>query len=62
MIKGRELNSITVDAYNSRLRLFMVYSMLKWDIGTEDYSFSRIPRPQDNALRLPYDGATRVLY
>jgi Ulp1 family protease len=40
MMKGWDLNSIPVDAYNSRLRLFMVYSMLKWDIGTENYSFS----------------------
>jgi Ulp1 family protease len=40
MMKGWDLNSIPVDAYKSRLRLFMVYSMLKWDIGTEDYSFS----------------------
>jgi hypothetical protein len=36
--------------------------MLKWEIGTEDYSFSRLPAPLDNAFRLPYDGATPVLY
>jgi Ulp1 family protease len=35
MMKGWDLNSIQVGAYNSRLRLFIVYSMLKWDIGTE---------------------------
>jgi Ulp1 family protease len=40
MMKSRDLNSIPVDAYNIRLRLFVVYAMLKWDIGTEDYSFS----------------------
>jgi Ulp1 family protease len=52
MMKGWYLNSIPVDAYNSRLRLFIVYSMLKWDIGTEVYSFSRIPQAQDNSFRL----------
>jgi Ulp1 family protease len=48
MMKGWDLNSIPVDAYNSRLRLFIAYSMLKWDICTEYYSFSRIPAPLDN--------------
>jgi Ulp1 family protease len=62
MVKGWDLNSITVDAYNIRLRLFIAYSMSKWDIGTEDYSFSRLPAPLDNAFRLPYDGASQVLY
>jgi Ulp1 family protease len=62
MMKGWDLNSIPVDAYNSRLRLFIAYSMLKWDIGTEDYSFSRLPAPLDNAFRLPYDGASQVWY
>jgi Ulp1 family protease len=62
MMKGWDLNSIPVDAYNSRLRLFIAYSMLKWDIGTEDYSFSRLPTPLDNTFRLPYDGATRIFY
>jgi Ulp1 family protease len=62
MMKGWDLNSIPVDAYNRRLRLFVVYYMLKWDIGTEDYSFSRIPQPQDNAFIIPYDSAIRVLY
>jgi Ulp1 family protease len=62
MMKGWDLNSIPVDAYNSILQLFIAYSMLKWDIGTEDYSFSRLPASLENAFRLPYDGATRVLY
>jgi hypothetical protein len=62
MMKGWDLNSIPVDAYNIRLRLFVVYSMLKWDIGTEDYLFSRIPQPHNNAFKLPYDGATRIFY
>jgi hypothetical protein len=62
MMKGWDLDSIPVDAYNSRLRLFIAYSMLKWEIGTEDYSFSRLPAPLDNAFRLPYDGAAPVLY
>jgi hypothetical protein len=60
MMKGWDLNSIPVDAYNIKLRLFVVYSMLKWDIDTEYYSFSRIPQPQDNSFRLPYDGARFV--
>jgi Ulp1 family protease len=62
MMKGWALNSIPVDAYNSRLRLFIAYSMLKWDIGTEDYSFRRLPAPLENAFRLPYDGATLIFY
>jgi Ulp1 family protease len=62
MMRGWDMNTIPVDAYNSRLRLFIAYSMLKWDIGTEDYSFSRIPAPLDNAFRLPYDGATQNFY
>jgi Ulp1 family protease len=62
MMKGWDLHIIPVDAYNSRLRLFISYSMLKWDIGTEDYSFSRLPTPLDNAFRLPYDGATHIFY
>jgi hypothetical protein len=62
MMKGWDLNVIPVDAYNSRLRLFIAYSMIKWDIGTEDYSFSRLPAPLENAFRLPYDGASHVLY
>jgi hypothetical protein len=62
LMTGWDLNSIPIGAYNSRLRLFVVYSMLEWDIGTEYYSFSQIPQPQDNAFRLPYDGATRVFY
>jgi Ulp1 family protease len=62
MMKGCDLDSIPVDAYNSRLRLFIAYSMLKWEIGIEDYSFSRLSAPLDNAFRLPYDGATQVLY
>jgi Ulp1 family protease len=62
MMKGLDLNSIPVDAYNSRLILFVVYSMFKWAIGTEDYSFRQIPPPQNNAFRLPYDGARRVFY
>jgi Ulp1 family protease len=61
-MKGLDMNSIPVDAYNIRLRLFIVCSMLKWDIGTEDYSFSRMPQPQDNACRLPYDGDTHIFY
>jgi hypothetical protein len=60
MMKGWDLNSIPVDAYNIRLRLFKAYSMLKWDIGTEDYSISRLPTLLDNAFRLPYHGATRL--
>jgi hypothetical protein len=62
MMKCWDLNSIPVDAYNSRLRLFIAYSMLKWDISTKGYSFSPIPAPLDNAFRLPYDGATRIFY
>jgi hypothetical protein len=62
MMKGWDLNSIPVDACNIRLRLFITYSMLKWDIGTEDYSFSRLPIPLDTEFRLPYDGATHVFY
>jgi Ulp1 family protease len=62
MMKGWDLNSIPVDAYNRRLRLFIAYSMLKWEIGTEYYSFSRLPAPLVNAFRLPYDGASQVLY
>jgi Ulp1 family protease len=62
MMKGWDLNSIPVDAYNIRLIIFIVYSMLKWDIGTEDYSFSRIPEPMDNSFRLTYEGATLVFY
>jgi hypothetical protein len=61
IIKSWDLNSIPVDAYNIVLQLFTAYSMVKWDIGTEDYSFSRIPVPLDNAIRLPYDDATRIL-
>jgi Ulp1 family protease len=61
-MKGWYLKSIPVDAYNSRLQLFIAYSMLKWDICTDDYSFSGLPAPLDNAFRLPYDGATRGLY
>jgi hypothetical protein len=57
MMKGWDLNSIPVDAYNIRLRLFTAYSMLKRDIRTEDYTFSQLPAPLDNAFRLPYDGA-----
>jgi hypothetical protein len=60
MMKGWDLNSIPVDAYNIRLQLFIAYFMLKWDICTDDYSFSRLPAPLENAFRLPYDGATRV--
>jgi Ulp1 family protease len=37
MMKGRDLNSIPADAHNSRLWLFIAYSILKWDKGTEDY-------------------------
>jgi hypothetical protein len=62
MIKCWDLNSIPVDAYNIRLRLFIPSSMLKWDIGTEDYSFSRLPTPLENAFRLPYDGSTHIFY
>jgi hypothetical protein len=62
MMKGWDLNGIPVDAYNIRLRLCIAYSMLKWDIGTEDYSFSRLPAPLDNAFRSPYDGASHVFY
>jgi Ulp1 family protease len=62
MVKGWDLDSNPVDAYNSRLRLFIAYTMLKCEIGTEDYSFSRLPAPLDNVFRLPYDGATPVLY
>jgi hypothetical protein len=62
MMKGWDLDSIPVDAYNSRLQLFIACSMLKWKIGTEDYSFSRFTALLDNAFRLPYDGASQVLY
>jgi hypothetical protein len=34
MMKGWDLDSIPVDVYNIRLRLFIAYSMLKWKIGT----------------------------
>jgi hypothetical protein len=61
-MKGWDLNSIPVDACNIKLRLFIAYSMLEWDIGTEDYSFSGIPSPLDNAFKIPYDGATCMFY
>jgi Ulp1 family protease len=50
MMKGWDMDSIPFDAYNSRLRLFIAYSMLKWEIGTDDYSFSRLAAPLDNAF------------
>jgi hypothetical protein len=62
MMKGWDFNSTPVDAYKNRLRIFVVYLMLKWDLGTEDYSSLEIPPPQDNALKLPYNGAMRVFY
>jgi Ulp1 family protease len=36
MMKGWDLNSISVAEYTIRLRLFIVCSMLKWVIGIED--------------------------
>jgi hypothetical protein len=52
MMKGWDLNSIPVDAYNIRLRLFVVYYMLRCTIGTEDYSFSQMSPAQDNAFMM----------
>jgi hypothetical protein len=41
MMKGWDFNSIPVGMYNSHLRLFMVYVMLKWRLHAEDYSFKK---------------------
>jgi hypothetical protein len=61
-MKGWDLNSIPAGMYNSHLRLFVVYVMLKWRLHAEDYSLKKIRPYHNNAFILPYNGLTRVFY
>jgi Ulp1 family protease len=44
MMKGWYFNSIPFGMYNSHLRLFVVYVMLKWTSHAEDYNFKKYAR------------------
>jgi hypothetical protein len=62
-MKGWDLNSIPAGIiYNSHLRLFVVYVILKWKLHAEYYSFKKVRPHHDNAFMLPYNGSTRVFY
>jgi hypothetical protein len=62
MMKGWDFNSIPLAMYDSSLRLFMVYLMLKWKLSAEDYSFNEVRPHHDNAFMLTYNGSTPVFY
>jgi hypothetical protein len=62
MMKGWDFSSIPVGVYNSHIRLFVVYVLLKWRLHAEDYSFKKIRPYHDNAFMLPYNGLTHVFY
>jgi Ulp1 family protease len=62
MMKGWDFNSIPGGMYNSHIRLFVVYFMLKWRLHAEYYSFKKILPYHDNAFMLPYNGSILAFY
>jgi hypothetical protein len=56
MMKGWDFNSIEVTAYNSKLRLCVMYMTLGCKLGDEDYKFHHNPPPNRDLFLLPYSG------
>jgi hypothetical protein len=62
MLKCWDFNSIPGGMYNSYLRLFVVYFMLKWRLHAEYYSFKKILPYHDNDFMLTYNGSILAFY
>jgi hypothetical protein len=54
MMKGWYFHSIPVDKYNSRLRILVVYLILKWDMSVDNCSISRIVAIRNCCFLLDY--------